>query len=130
MALKRSNQRHETDLFVRSPVVDQAIERRPRQRQEEVFGVPLVIPEARPVDKLDHDDEQDEPATPDRDSRSVPDHVRVEARERRAAHPEDAGGFPDWIKSPASARRLGHLVSCMRVSTWSLRRSRRCNCDY
>ena len=46
--------------------MDQAIERRPRHKQEDVFGAPLVIPEARPVDELGHCDEPDEPATPDR----------------------------------------------------------------
>ena len=57
--------------------MDQAIERHPRHKQEDVFGVPLLIPKARPVDKLDHGDKPDEPATPDRDSCGVPNYVRV-----------------------------------------------------
>ena len=57
--------------------MDQAIERRPRHKQEEVFGVPLVIPEARPVGKLGHCDKPDKPATPYRNSCGVLNHVRV-----------------------------------------------------
>ena len=45
--------------------------------QEEVFEVPLVIPEARPVDKLEQGDKLDEPATPDRNSCGVLNYVRV-----------------------------------------------------
>ena len=45
---------------------------------------------------------------------------RVEADERRAAHAKDPGGFPDWIKAPATAMCLRHLLSGMRVRTWSV----------
>ena len=58
------------------PVVGQAIERDQRHKQQEVFEVP-VIPEARPVDKLERDDKADEPASPDRNFGRVPNHVRV-----------------------------------------------------
>ena len=103
--------------------MDQAIQHGQRYKRESVFDVvgfnAVGVPEERPVGELEQGDNQYEPATPDRDSRGVPDHVRVEAHERRPAHPEDAGGCPDWMKAPASARHLRHLLSCMRVKTWS-----------
>ena len=56
--------------------------------------------------------------------------VRVEADEHRTANPEDADGCPGWMKSPALARRLRHLLSGVRVRTWSVWWSRRCAYDY
>ena len=43
---------------------------------------------------------------------------------------EDAGGCPNWMKVPALAMRLRHLLSDMRVRPRSVWRSRRCGYGY
>ena len=107
----------------------QAVERDQQHEQERELDV-VGKPEAKPVGELEQGDKRDEPAAPHRDHCGVPDHVRVEPTERRAARPKDAGCCPDWMKAPALARRLRHLLPRMRVRTWGVSWSRRSVIDY
>ena len=45
-------------------------------------------PEERPVGKLEHNDEDDEPAAPDRNSRGVPSHLRIDLPGHPVVHPK------------------------------------------
>ena len=106
------------------PVVHQAVERDQQHEQEGELEV-VGKPESKAVGKLEQGDDRYEPAAPHRDPCGVPDRIRVEPIERPAARPKDAGCCPDWMKAPALARRLRHLLPRMRVRTWSAWWSRR-----
>ena len=101
----------------------------PQQEQRHIHGLALR-PTPRSVRQLHKTEGDHEPVCPDQDGRDASQPVWVESHQRRAAHPEGAGGCPGWVKAPALARRLGHLLSGMRVSTWSVWWSRRCDYDY
>ena len=116
-------------LVRRQPVVRVSIERHQQQEQRRIHDIALR-PTRRAVRQLHKTEGNDEPVRPDQYGRDVSQPVRVEADERRAAHPKDAGGCPNWMKATALARRLRHLISGMRVRAWSVWRSRRCGYGY
>ena len=56
--------------------------------------------------------------------------MRLQPKGETRNRPKDAGCGPDWMKAPALARRLRHLLPRMRVRTWSVWWSRRSVFDY
>ena len=100
-----------------------------QQEQRRLIGIALR-PTRRPVRQMHKTEGYHEPACSDQYGRDVSQPVRAEADERLGAHPPDAGGCPDWMKAPTLARRLRHLLSEIRVRTWSVWWSRRWVDDY